>query len=159
VLNCLFLSNILFNFRCSITSFFGYYYCCYYDEQSVFAMFEPSNNTMSNLISLATHSHMATYSDDCTNVKSIITSAAGSSAIYGYDMMKLGESKTCIVTNTYQKKCYWGACSHRFIRRKPQCAASYLSQDNLSWTSASILEIVCPTYSSARLYEALVFCF
>jgi hypothetical protein len=73
-------------------------------QPGVFAVYEPSNNTKSNPIPLASHSYRTAYSGDCTNVKSTINSAAGSSAIYGYGMIKPGESKTCIVTNSYQKE-------------------------------------------------------
>jgi hypothetical protein len=73
-------------------------------QPGVFAVFEPTNSSKANNILLSSHSYITTYSGDCANVKSIISSAAGSSSVYGYGTIKPGESKTCIITNSLQKK-------------------------------------------------------
>jgi hypothetical protein len=68
-------------------------------QPGAFAVYEPTNN-----IVLSSHLYNTTYSGDCANVKSTISSAAGTSSVYGYGTINLGESKTCIVTNSFQKK-------------------------------------------------------
>lgn len=73
-------------------------------QPGVFAVYEPTNSSKTNGILLLSHSYTTIYSGDCANVKSTISSAAGSSSVYGYGIIKPGESKTCIVTNSFQKK-------------------------------------------------------
>jgi len=68
-------------------------------QPGAFAVYEPTNNIL-----LSSHSYNTTYSGDCVNIKSTITSAAGTSSVYGYGTINPGESKTCIVTNSFQKK-------------------------------------------------------
>ena len=68
-------------------------------QPGAFAVYEPSNNIL-----VSSHSYNTTYSGDCVNIKSTITSAAGTSSVYGYGTINPGETKTCIVTNSFQKK-------------------------------------------------------
>ena len=70
-------------------------------EPGIFAVYEPTNNgSKVNSIQSIGHSYSTTYSGDCSNVKSTMLSVAGSSAVYGYGVIRPGESKTCIVTNS-----------------------------------------------------------
>lgn len=73
-------------------------------QPGAFAVYEPTNSSTTNNILLSSHSYNTTYSGDCVNVKSTITSAGGSSSVYGFGTIKPGENKTCIVTNSFQTK-------------------------------------------------------
>jgi hypothetical protein len=61
-------------------------------QPGVFGILELKNETNS-----ITRNYNATYSGDCTSAKS----TAGD--VYGHGVIDIGETKTCIVTNTFQK--------------------------------------------------------
>lgn len=73
-------------------------------QPGAFAVYEPTNISKTNGILPSSHLYNTTYSGDCVNIKSTITSAAGTSSVYGYGTINPGESKTCVVTNSFQKK-------------------------------------------------------
>ena len=73
-------------------------------QPGVFAVYEPTNSSKTNNILISSHPYNTTYSGDCANVKSTISSAAGISSVYGYGSIKPGETKTCFIANTFQKK-------------------------------------------------------